>query len=200
MPRTERRQSFAERKAAADERRERRAAVEDPGVVMEAAAGFLSVRPRSVAETRRRLRHLGYPQELIETVLVRLIEMDYLDDAAFATAWVESRDRARPRGETALRRELSLKGIDRETVTAVLEERSSPEDGSRDADAPTPDQVAAEHLLARKRAALLREPDPRKRRQKAYALLARNGFGPDVCRDVAATIDSADGLEVDDET
>ena len=199
MPRTERRPSFAERKAAADERRERRAAVEDPGVVMEAAAGFLSVRPRSVAETRRRLRHLGYPHQLSRPSWSGSSRWTTWTTRPSPTAWVESRDRARPRGETALRRELSLKGIDRETVTAVLEERSSPEDGSRDADAPTPDRVAAEHLLARKRAALLREPDPRKRRQKAYALLARNGFGPDVCREVAATIDSADGL-VDDET
>ena len=31
-------------------------------------------------------------------------------------------------------------------------------------------------------AALDREPVPQKRRQKAYALLARNGFDPDTCR------------------
>ena len=37
----------------------------------------------------------------------------YLDDAAFARTWVESRDRARPRGESALRRELTLKGMAR---------------------------------------------------------------------------------------
>jgi len=30
--------------------------------------------------------------------------------------------------------------------------------------------------------------DPRQRRQRAYALLARNGFDPDVCRAVAATV------------
>ena len=33
-----------------------------------------------------------------------------LDDEAFARAWVESRDRARPRGERALRAELRQKG------------------------------------------------------------------------------------------
>jgi len=31
---------------------------------------------------------------------------------------------------------------------------------------------------------LLRERDPRKRRQRAYALLARNGFDPGVCMEV----------------
>ena len=48
-----RRESFAER-------RERRAAVDDPAVVLEAAARFLEVRSRSVAEVRRRLTSNGY--------------------------------------------------------------------------------------------------------------------------------------------
>ncbi|MET1231345.1 MAG: hypothetical protein ABWY52_00680, partial [Candidatus Limnocylindrales bacterium] len=48
------------------------------------------------------------------------------------------------------------------------------------------DEIAARRLLARRAAALAREPDPRRRRQKAYALLARNGFSPDVCARVAA--------------
>jgi hypothetical protein len=37
-------------------------------------------------------------------------------------------------------------------------------------------------LLERRRRTLDGETDPRKRRQKGYALLARNGFDPDVCR------------------
>ena len=42
------------------ERRERHAAVDDPAVVLEAAARFLEVRSRSVAEVRRRLGGAGY--------------------------------------------------------------------------------------------------------------------------------------------
>jgi len=44
---------------------------------------------------------------------------------------------------------------------------------------------AAGNLLERNRRALMRVADPRVRRQKAYALLARNGFSPDVCRDAS---------------
>ncbi len=160
------------------ERRALRAEITDPNVLMEAAAAFLAVRPRSVAETRRRLLHLGYQAPLVETVLVRLADLLYLDDEAFARAWVGSRDRARPRGETALRRELALKGVDRETVRAVLAERDVTES--------LPDRAAAERLLARRGAALRRETDPQKQRQKAYALLARNGFDPEICRSAAA--------------
>jgi len=177
--------------------------VEDANVVMEAAAAFLAVRPRSVDETRRRLQQLGYRQELVDAVVQRLLELEYLDDQSFARAWVESRDRARPRGEQALRRELTLKGIDRETVTAVLAERSAgrtagagfPVDGTEpdsgsDPEVGSADRAAAERLLGRRRAALLREQDPRKRRQRAYALLARYGFDPDICRVVAGGLDA----------
>jgi len=151
---------------------------------MDAAAALLAVRPRSVAETRRRLRHLGYPHSLVAVVVDRLIELDYLDDEAFARAWVESRDRARPRGETALRRELALKGVPRETIATVLDHRRAHEEaGGGDANG-----EAAIRLLDRRRASLDREPDPAKRRQKAYALLARSGFDPDVCNDASRTV------------
>ncbi|MDQ3938771.1 MAG: RecX family transcriptional regulator [Chloroflexota bacterium] len=88
---------MARRRITVDERRQRRAAVSDPDTVMEAAAALLATRQRSVAETRRRLRHLGYQHALVEDVLQRLVDMGYLDDEVFARTWVESRDRARPR-------------------------------------------------------------------------------------------------------
>jgi regulatory protein len=157
---------------------------------MEAAAAFLSLRPRSTAETRTRLHHLGYPDTLIDSVVERLAHVGYLDDLAFARWWVESRDRARPRGVMALRAELLRKGVPRETVDEVLAERTdrstgpAPRAGSDEA--ASADVAAAHRLLAKKAAALDREADPRRRRQKAYALLARHGFTPDVCREVAA--------------
>ena len=152
---------------------------------MEAAAAFLATRPRSIGETTRRLRHLGYPH-LLEEVVTRLVEVGYLDDESFARTWVESRDRARPRGESALRRELAQKGVARQVVDDVLGERLGAAAGS------DPNQAAAAALIERKRAALSREPDDRKRRQKAYALLARNGFDPDTCRTVSASVTNDD--------
>jgi regulatory protein len=156
--------------------RELRGQLRDPAPVMEAAAAFLAVRPRSVSETSKRLVKQGYPQSLVDEVVTRLIEMSYLDDEQFARAWVESRDRAKPRGSTGLRRELALKGVPRDVIGVVMAERDE------SAAAEDPDLVAAMALLDRKTPALNREPDPRRRRQKAYALLARNGFDPDTCR------------------
>jgi SOS response regulatory protein OraA/RecX len=195
------------RRQAAAERRARRAAVEHPDVVMAAAAAYLAARPRTVKETRSRLEALGYRPELCEEVVVRLVELGYLDDLAYAQAWVEGRDRARPRGEVALRRELSRRGVADVLIEQVLVARRGPP--ARAASHPSPrakalssgtgntsarassmddepsggDALAARRLIERRLPALLREPDHRRRRQKAYALLARNGFDPDVCRE-----------------
>jgi SOS response regulatory protein OraA/RecX len=90
----------------------------------------------------------------------------------------------------ALRRELQRKGLSAEVIAAVLEQRAvasagagSAPDGRHD-----PDRLAAQRLIERRASTLRREADPRRRRQKAYALLARNGFAPDVCHDVASTV------------
>lgn len=183
-----RRESFAER-------RERRASVDDPEVVLEAAARFLEARSRSVAEVRRRLTTAGYRSELIDGAIARLTELGMLDDATFARSWVESRDRARPRGERALRSELGLKGIDRAVVDEVIQERAS----AAGPDEPGVDRVAADRLLTRQARALGRVADPRLRRQRAYALLARNGFAPDVCREAAAAFTRAGEIGESDE-
>jgi regulatory protein len=174
------------------ERRERRAQVDDPTIVLEAAARFLEVRPRSVTEVRRRLGQAGYRSDLVEGAIGRLVDLGMLDDATFARTWIESRDRARPRGEIALRRELALKGVDRSVVDELLEERR--DEGGAASDGGV-DVAAAERLLERHARALAREPDPRSRRRRAYALLARNGFDPETCAAVAAAfVRTADEL------
>jgi regulatory protein len=171
------------------ERQERRAAVDDPEVVLEAAARFLEARSRSVAEVRRRLGRAGYRPELVEGAIARLTELGMLDDEAFGRAWVESRDRARPRGEIALRRELALKGVDRAMVDELLaERRDGAPTAADDGEAVSVDLAAARRLLARDERALGRVADPRVRRQRAYALLARNGFDPDTCRQASGEL------------
>lgn len=181
-----RRESLAEQRA-------RRGAVDDPEVVLTAAFRYLEARARSVTETRSRLIDAGYRPELVEGAIGRLLAIGLLDDDVFARGWVESRDRAHPRGEAALRRELRLRGVDQATVDAALEERrterlagSTMGDPLDDEASGDPDEAAARRLLERRRRDLARVTDPRKRRQRAYALLARNGFTPDVAARVAA--------------
>jgi regulatory protein len=176
--------------------------------VLNAAARFLEVRPRSVDEVRRHLGSAGYREELVESAVARLLELSMLDDRAFGQAWVESRDRARPRGESAIRQELARKGLDRELIAQLLAVRRAGDADSRggglggDTDPTTsdeapasPDELAAERLLHKRASALLRISDPRQRRNRAYALLARNGFDPEICRRVSQrALASMDGV------
>jgi regulatory protein len=160
--------------------------------VLDAGARLLEVRQRSVDEMRRRLLGLGYPSGLVEESIGRLTELRYLDDDAFARTWVESRDRAQPRGERALRAELARKGVERETVDAVLDDRRADAGVGAGADSASADEAAGERLLRKRLAGILRLPDPRARLQRAYGLLARAGFGPDVCSAVAKRVLAAE--------
>ena len=185
------------RRASLRERRAQRAAVDDPQLVLDAALRFLEARSRSVAEVRRRLRDAGYRPELVEGAIGRLTTLGMLDDEAFARAWIESRDRARPRGEHALRQELRLKGVDPETIGAALDARRA----DAGPDGASVDERAAERILERHARALARVPDPRTRRQRAYALLARSGIDPETAARVSArsmaegAADRAEGRE-----
>jgi regulatory protein len=184
------------RKPSFAERREKRAQVEDVAKVLDAAARFLEARPRSVAEVRRRLTTAGYRVPLVDAAIDRMGELGYLDDEAFARTWVESRDRARPRGEQALRQELRLKGIDATVIAGVLDERRRASEEIAEAEGVESvdvDQAAADRLLERHARALARVTDPRARRQRAYAILARNGFDPSTASEAArrATADRA---------
>jgi regulatory protein len=187
------------------EGRARRGAVDDPAAVLDAAARFLEVRPRSIDEVRRRLREAGYRADLVDGSIERLADLGMLDDEAFARAWVESRDRARPRGERALRSELRRKGVGGAIVADVLGERRTasmatgqagdPAGSGDRASSESADDVAAARLLSRRGGAAAREPDLRRRRAKAYALLARHGFDPDVAsRALAAWMAEADPI------
>jgi regulatory protein len=127
----------------------------------------------------------GYRPELVEGAIERLLDLGMLDDAAFARAWVESRDRARPRGERALRRELRLKGVPDEIAAEILAERD--EQRPTGMDAPSADEAAATRLLERKAPALARIADPRARRERAYSLLMRAGFDSEIASRMAVS-------------
>jgi regulatory protein len=188
------RESYAERRA-------RHGEIDEPDVVLAAGFRFLEARARSVVETRRRLAEAGYRPALIEGAIERLLAIGLLDDEVFARNWIESRDRASPRGESALRRELRLRGVEGAIVDATLEARRSGEaesrlgfrrpdtlDDSDGTEVDDPEEAAARRLLDRRRRDLDRVVDPRKRRARAYALLARNGFSPEIAGRLAAAL------------
>ena len=138
----------------------------DGSAAYDAAARFLSFRPRSRKETEQYLRRKGFSPEGVDRALKKLSEERYLDDAVFAGFWVENRERFRPRSAFALRQELAALGVDR----AVVEEALSGFDELRSARRALRFKI---HLWDR-----LESPELKK---KAFAFLRRRGFAVDVC-------------------
>ena len=74
------------------------------------ALRYVSFKPRTVAEVRRRVSR-DFEQPVVEQALASLKRYGYLDDAEYATQWRNSRDRRKPRGSSLIRRELRAKGV-----------------------------------------------------------------------------------------
>ncbi len=77
---------------------------------LQVALRYVSFRQRSIGEVRQRVGK-DFSQPVVEQVLASLKRYGYLDDAEFARRWRESREKRKPRGASALRRELRSKWI-----------------------------------------------------------------------------------------
>ena len=153
--------------------------------VRQAALHLLSYRPRAEQELRRRLRSKGFPHALVEWCLRLLEEQGLIDDHAFASAFVRSRIRLRPRGRFRLAQELRQKGVSAEVAEQAIDRAFDSEDTSERALA----CAAARSWLSRQGPALtesLAGTDSSKERERArqrlHAFLSRRGFGLDVIR------------------
>ena len=153
--------------------------------VREAALHLLSYRPRAEQELRRRLRSKDFPHALVESCLRLLEEQRLIDDHAFASAYVRSRIRLKPRGRFRLTQELRQKGVSAEIAEQAIEEAFSNEETSERALA----CAAARRWLDRQGSSLIeglagadRSDERERARRRLHAFLSRRGFGPDVVR------------------
>lgn len=83
---------------------------------------LVAIRPRSERELGDALTRARVPEPVQQAALARLRETGAADDQAFALAWVENRQAFRPRSRLALKVELRRKGVDAETISAILED------------------------------------------------------------------------------
>ncbi|HJT57413.1 MAG TPA: RecX family transcriptional regulator [Ktedonobacteraceae bacterium] len=91
------------------------------------ALNYLSFRPRSREEVKRYLRRKETPPDIIEAVLARLDRLDFVNDRAFASFWIETREQFNPRGSHALKNELRMKGVDRDVVEELVDDEQDEE-------------------------------------------------------------------------
>lgn len=150
-----------------DQRRELEAEDQRLGAI-EAALRLLAMGPRSEHDLRQRLiRRRGFRAEAVDAAVERMRELGYLDDAAFARFWVESRQAGVPRSRRALAYELGLKGVNREQLAEALE--------------PVSDADAA-YEAAQRRLRALRGLDRRTFERRLGTFLNSRGFGYGVAR------------------
>ncbi|GAA1717625.1 hypothetical protein GCM10009745_77970 [Kribbella yunnanensis] len=137
----------------------------DPGQV---ARGILldklSGQPRTRAELADVLAERGIADEVADEVLDRFTEVGLIDDAAFATAWVESRHRGRGLGKRALAQELRRRGVDDELSRDALEELD-----------PEQEEETA-RALVRKKLRSMRSLDRQVAMRRLLGMLARKGY------------------------
>jgi len=98
---------------------------------MEAALRLLAMSQRSEKELRDRLKKRGFRKAALEAAVTRVREMGYLNDAAYARFFVESRQASTPRSRRALSFELERKGVDRDVAASSVEEVSDADSAYR---------------------------------------------------------------------
>ena len=124
----------------------------------------LDAAPRTRKELADDLRKRDVPEDIAERVLDRFVEVGLIDDAAYAHAWVASRQRTRGIARPVLRQELRRKGIDDELIATVLAEVDPDEEAER-----------ARGLVARKLPSLARFDRPTQQR-RLVSMLVRRGY------------------------
>ena len=97
-------------------------------VAYQKALHFLSFRPRTENEIRRKLKDAGFEEEIADPILQRLRDAGMVSDTEFARNWIESRSTFKPRGRRALTLELRQKGVSEEIIHAALVEMDDESD------------------------------------------------------------------------
>ncbi len=97
-------------------------------IALQKAMQFINHRPRSIEETRRRLKDKGFDDAVIETTLQKLIDQHWLNDLDFSRQWIENRNAFRPRSDRLLSYELRQKGVAEDAIGQALDQYGGDED------------------------------------------------------------------------
>lgn len=144
------------------------------------AVNLLAFKPRSIAELRERLLEKEWTTpEIVEAVLDKLKEYNYLNDEQFAKSLAASKIRQKPIGRRVLKQKLALKKLDKETVEAALETAFEE----------TPEEEIIERAIE-KRIRLKGIPETREDSKKFYDYLLRQGFSYDLVSNKMREINS----------
>jgi len=136
-----------------------------------AAINSLARRAYSVYEMRAYLERRAEDKDSVKSVLDRLKELNYLDDARYARQFVRLRSELRRQGAFRIARDLRARGVPDRHIEAALAERS-----------PDSSEVALVRARLERRLKSLRGPLDERRVASLYRSLLRAGFSADTIR------------------
>lgn len=141
-------------------------------MTMNRAVRLLAAKPRSVEELRQRLMEKNWTnEEIVQTVLKKLEEYNYLDDEKFAKDFAASKLRQKPVGRRRLKQTLSKKKLDKETINEAIESVYEK----------MPEEEMLE-IAVIKRLRIKGKPETREDTKKFYDYLMRQGFSYDIIK------------------
>jgi regulatory protein len=137
---------------------------------MNRAVRLLAAKPRSIGELRERLMEKSWTnREIVDAIIEKLSEYNYLDDQKYAADLAVSKLRQRPQGKRRLKQALSQKKLDKETVDEAINSAF--------------EKIPETELIDRaieKQIRLKGMPETRDEVKKFYDHLLRRGFGYDL--------------------
>lgn len=145
---------------------------------LQAAYRYLDRRERTASEMRRWLRRGGFDGAVIDRTLAALSEHGSLDDQRFARLFTADKRELEHWGSERIRRTLSARGVDSQTIDEALTE---PEHGELQ-----PFQVELDRALELLRRRVPTPPQNRRERDRALGVLIRKGYEPELALDALA--------------
>ncbi|NNE66728.1 MAG: hypothetical protein HKN33_09175 [Pyrinomonadaceae bacterium] len=137
------------------------------------AVNLLTFKQRSVEELRTRLLEKKWTNsEIVEDVIVKLSEYNYLDDEEYAYNLAASKLRTKFVGKRRLKQDLVRKKLDKATIDAALERAYE--------EVPESDLI---EQAVEKRLRIKGMPETQNEQKNFFAYLMRQGFDYDLIRD-----------------
>lgn len=142
---------------------------------------YLSYRPRSEWEIREYLEKKGFSSSSIDSAISALIDVNLIDDRAFAQYWMENRAQFRPKGKRVLSHELRQKGISSHVIDEALEAY---------------DEVSAARRVFEQQSRRLVNLPSEVFRRRLTERMARRGFSYDLIQELIADDDLSQSLDI----
>lgn len=134
---------------------------------------FLNYKPRSEKEVITKLKEKKVSQKSINEIIKSLKSLNYLNDEQYAKMYIEEKLQHKPEGRRLLAIKLSGKGIDKDTVQSIIEEKYSEDI-----------EINKIKDLLEKYIKRVKYKSPFEKKQKCYRFLLSKGFDYDIINEV----------------